>query len=147
MIVFASPDWGGGAVLAVLVFIIFVAIILLALAGVVFGLKLYKSKSSMPRRVGTILVAFSVSFPVVCFLAPPYLVRFEYGNYPIGSYPRGKICEGMSQKEVETILGPPHQRCARGGREQWIYLIDSFGISWCGVDFGPDGHVVAIYGN
>ena len=147
MAIFATPDWGGAAVGTMLVFVVFVIIIMLALAGVVSGIKLCRRKSSIAGIIGSIFLTFSVSFPFICLIAPPYLVRFEYGNYPIGSYPSGKIHEGMTQKEVETILGPPHQRDTLGGREQWIYWIDSFAIFYCGVDFGPDRRVTSIYGN
>jgi hypothetical protein len=147
MVIFASPDWGGAALGNLLLMIASVAILSLAAVGIILGIKLLKRGSSARKTLGVLLLLVSGLFPVFCFVAPPYIVRLECGNYPIGSYPNGKIQEGMSFHEVEAILGSPHQRDQLGGREQWIYWIDSFGIYYFGVDFGPDGHVTHTYGN
>ncbi len=69
------------------------------------------------------------------------------GYYPIGSYPNNKIQAGMSGEEVVAILGNPHEHYLKNGGENWLYWIDSFGLGWFGVDFGPDGYVVRTYGN
>jgi hypothetical protein len=98
-------------------------------------------------RFGGLLIIISILFPIFCFVAPPHLIRLKYGNYPIGSYPTGKIHEGMTYNEVEAVLGTPHQCSKQDKRETWIFWIDSFGMYYCGIDFGPDGHVSAIYGN
>jgi outer membrane protein assembly factor BamE (lipoprotein component of BamABCDE complex) len=70
-----------------------------------------------------------------------------YGNYPLGSYPNSRIRIGMTADEVVATLGTPHQRRKRDEGVTWYYWIDSFGDSWFGVDFGPDGRVVYTYGN
>jgi outer membrane protein assembly factor BamE (lipoprotein component of BamABCDE complex) len=71
----------------------------------------------------------------------------EYGNYPLGSYPNGKITQGMTKDEVEAILGSPHERFKRDDEETWYYWLDSFRIGFFGVRFGPDGHVTGTHGN
>ena len=53
----------------------------------------------------------------------------------------------MSGEEVVAILGNPHERYLKNGGENWLYWIDSFGLGWFGVDFGPNGYVVRTYGN
>lgn len=83
----------------------------------------------------------------MCCQGPPHLIRLFYGNSPIGSYPSNKIKEGMSAEEVVAILGTPHERHDSSEGESWYYWIDSFGITWFAVWFGPDGRVVGTRGN
>jgi outer membrane protein assembly factor BamE (lipoprotein component of BamABCDE complex) len=88
----------------------------------------------------------SGSIPLCCCLGPPHVIRLEYGNYPIGRFPND-IRPGMSAEEVVATLGTPHERHSRGDVDSWFYWIDSFGLGWFGVDFGPDGRVTHTYGN
>ena len=71
----------------------------------------------------------------------------EYGNYPLGSYPNGKITEGMTRDEVSAVLGSPHERFTSDDEESWYYWIDSFGIGYFCVRFGPEGRVTGTHGN
>jgi hypothetical protein len=147
MPIFATPDWGGAALGTVLLVIVSAVIVVLAIIGVACGRRLLNSTSSTRKKSGVFLLILSVLFPIICFVSPPYVVRLEYGNYPLGSYPSGKINEGMSFKEVEAILGKPHRQEKHSDGEEWIYWLDSFALYYCGVDFGPDGRVIAIHGN
>jgi hypothetical protein len=147
MVIFATPDFGASFTIALFLLIGFVVLLFLMGVGVVLGIKMLRDMTPGRRKMGFYLILISILFPLICFLAPPHIVRLAYGNYPIGSYPLGKIHEGMTCNEVEAILGTPHQRTKESKNETWIYWIDSFAISYCGVDFGPDGHVSSIYGN
>ena len=93
------------------------------------------------------IILASILAPVFCCVGPPHLFRLAYGSYPIGSYPNGKIKEGMSPAEVEAILGKPHDCTKFGKEERWLYWIDPYGIRWFGVHFGADQHVASTYGN
>jgi outer membrane protein assembly factor BamE (lipoprotein component of BamABCDE complex) len=70
-----------------------------------------------------------------------------YSNYPLGRYPSGQIKDGMSPDEVIAILGAPHHRDKSGDSERWFYWLDSYGINWFSVRFGPDGKVSGTSGN
>ena len=147
--IFAAPEFGVSGIIVVIVLIVWAVIVLLAVGGVLFGAQLLWHKSSRAKRVaGGLLLVVSCLLPVVCYFAPPYIVRLEYGNYPIGSYARSRIREGMSGNEVLMLLGPPQKRFREAAdRETWIYWMDSYGAHWFGVDFGPDEHVTDTFGN
>ena len=149
MFVFAAQDFGASGIIVVLVLIAWAVVVLLAAGGVLYGLQLLQRRSSRARKVaGGLLVAVSCLLPIFCYFAPRYLVRLEYGNYPIGRYPSNQIKAGMSNSEVMAMLGPPHERYKESvDGETWIYWIDAYGTHWFGVDFGPDEHVTNTYGN
>src|SRR5947209_16578287 len=102
---------------------------------------------SKAKRYGLVLVLVSGAVPLCCCLLPPVVVRITYGNYPLGSYPNGKIREGMTRDEVAAILGSPHERFRRDDEESWYYWLDSFGIGYFGVHFGSEGRVTGTHGN
>jgi len=124
-------------------------VVLLAVLGVLCGTQLLRGKSSAAKKTaGGLLLAVSCLVPIFCYFAPPYVVRLEYGNYPLGSYPSHRIKQGMSTCEVMSLLGPPHERFKEGAdQETWIYWIDSYRAHWFAVDFGPDEHVTNTGGN
>jgi hypothetical protein len=144
MVIFATPDFGAGGIIFMFVLIAWAVVLAISVGGIILGTRLLRRGTS---KLGWMLVLASCFLPVFCYVAPPYLFRLEYGNYPLGSYPNNKIEEGMSQDEVVAILGPPHRRYEQNGNECWQYYIDSFDIRWFGVDFGPDGRVTHTYGN
>lgn len=147
MVIFATPDFGALGSLSLLLLITWAAVLGFSLLGIVVGMRLRWRKSPTIRRCGFLLVLVSGLIPFCCCLAPPYVDRVVHGNYPIGSYPNNKIKEGMSAQEVTAILGTPHEQFRHGEDESWYYWIDSFGIYWFGVDFGPDRRVIRTYGN
>ena len=53
----------------------------------------------------------------------------------------------MTRDEVTQTLGRPHERFSGGDGERWFYWLDSFGLGWFGLDFGPDGRVTGTYVN
>jgi outer membrane protein assembly factor BamE (lipoprotein component of BamABCDE complex) len=53
----------------------------------------------------------------------------------------------MTRDEVAAILGSPHERFKKDDAESWYYWIDSFGVSYFGVRFGPEGRVIGTHGN
>jgi hypothetical protein len=147
MVIFATPDFGAGASIACVWLLTWAVVLVFVSAGVVWGAALIKSESLIVRRRGLILLLGSASAPLFCCLAPPCIVRIGYGNYPIYRRPDGKIKEGMSADEVVAVLGTPHERVKEKDGESWYYWIDSLGIDWFRVSFGPDGRVTETWSN
>ncbi len=147
MVIFATPDFGAGATVGCFVLIAYLIAYALALGGLYWGLTLIGKKSPSVRKCGVILMVISGAAPFFCCLAPPIMVRMEYGNFPIEGDPYSKISEGMSKDEVQAILGTPHGRNEDDKGETWHYWRDSFGINWFGVRFNPNGRVDHTYGN
>ena len=137
MVIFATPDWAAGNAMQHLL-IISAAILAISVGGAVLGVKLLRSKSSAGRKfAGCLLLLRSGLLPFFCYFSAPHAeVRLENGTHLLGSYPSGKIKEGMSRDDVKAISGPPQQNNANNDRETWIYLIDPHGEYWFGVDFG-----------
>jgi len=147
MPVFATPDFGasGGIVLFILIF--WAMVFVLVSLGIVRAIKLFRSESPKASKYGTCLLLVSGLIPFGCCVLPPHVVRVVCGNYPIRSYPRNKIEEGMSADEVLATLGSPHESCKQDDGEQWYYWIDSFSVHWFCVRFGPAGRVIGTHGN
>jgi hypothetical protein len=146
--VFATPDFGASAAVGCFLLVVWACVLVFAGLGAVRGLMLlHPGSPPRGRRCGVILVLASGLLPLSCCLGPAQLVRLAYGNYPLGSYPNGKVQEGMTADEVVATLGSPHERHKQGEGERWYYWIDSFGMHWFGVEFGPDGRVVHTYGD
>ncbi len=144
---FATPDFGVSFAIMLFVLAIYVIVFTLVLVGAVWGMRLRRSGWPKTRRRGTLLVLASGLILLSCWLGPSLVVRLAYGYYPIGRYPDNEIKEGMSVDEVKGVLGSPHWRNKQDNEECWYYWIDSFGIHWFGVSFGPDGRVRHTYGN
>jgi len=147
MIIFATPDFGASGILHLLLLIGWTIVFAIVAVGIWWGARLYKKESRRIKTCGILVIVVSGMTPLFCCLAPPLAVRFFYGNYPIGSYPNNTIIKGMSPDEVTAILGNPHERVNHGDGERWYYWIDSFGIGYFGVLFGPDGRVIGTHGN
>ena len=147
MVIFGTPDFGASGVPVLFLLIVWAIVLTLVSIGIVRGIRLLKSDSSKARKYGVLLLVVSGLVPFSCCLGPSQVVRLVYGNYPIGERPNNKIQEGMSFDEVTAILGTPHERFKKDDQESWYYWIDSFGIGWFAVDFGPDGNVERTYGN
>ena len=143
MFIFGTPDFGASAFMGLILLVVGAVILLLAVIGFNVGTRMYRKGS----KAGIALSLFSVLFPVFCYFGPSIIFRIEYGHFPLGAYPNGKIEKGMKPDEVQAILGSPQRRYSRNGEERWYYYLDSFGMFWFGVDFGPDGHVNTTYGN
>ena len=128
MVIFATPDWAAGYVAECLL-IISAVVLVISAVGIVLGVGLLRSQSSTGIKfAGGLLLLGSCLFPFFCYFATPRAeVRLENGTHPLGSYPNGKIQEGMSCDEVKAILGPPQQRDKYKDQETWIYLIDRYG--------------------
>jgi outer membrane protein assembly factor BamE (lipoprotein component of BamABCDE complex) len=76
-----------------------------------------------------------------CCQIPNVFCRIQHGNWLAGSEIK-KVKEGMTQEEVEALLGPPHNRHDEGGgHESWTYYTHPFGFFYDGIQFGPDGRV------
>ncbi len=148
MVIFATPNWAAGHVGQWLL-IISTVVLAISAIGILLGVRLLSDKLSTGRRfAGGLLLLGGCLFPFFCYFAAPHAeVRLENGTHPLGSYPNGKIQEGMSRDDVKAILGPPQQRGKYKDRETWMYLIDPYGEHWFDVDFGPDGHVTNTYGD
>jgi hypothetical protein len=146
MMIFATPDFGTGAYLALILLIVWVVVLALVVFGILRGARLLNNGAAKDRKYGILLIVMSGLIPLLCCLGPPEVVRIVYGNYPIGQYP-SNIREGMSADEVLATLGSPHERFQENDGEHWYYWIDSFGIHWACVDFGSDGRVSHTHGN
>jgi hypothetical protein len=144
---FATPDFGTGALIMLFVFAVWAVVLLLAGVGILCGAGLLTSKSPKIRAWGLALLLGSGLVPLLCCLGPPQIIRVAYGNYPVGSDARHQVKKGMSAEEVRAALGSPHRRSEGPDGEGWYYWIDSFGASWFCVDFGPEGRVIATHGN
>jgi hypothetical protein len=147
MVIFATPDFGTSSGIALVLLIVGAVVLTLVLVGILWGVKLLGNSSPRLRRRGALLLLVSGLVPTSCCVGPPQVVRLVYGNYPLWSYPNNKIGDGMTEEEVKAILGSPHERWKRNDEEGWYYWLDSFGIRYFGVDFGPDGRVIRTYGN
>jgi hypothetical protein len=145
--IFATPDFGASAAIASIVGLAWLVIIVCAIGGTAWGVRRLRSGEPKSRKSGTLLVVVSLLIPFLCCFGPSQAIRIIYGNYPLGSYPNNKIQEGMSQDEVVAILGTPHERHGRADGEGWYYWIDSLGILYFGVQFGPDRKVTSTHGN
>jgi SmpA/OmlA family protein len=145
MVIFATPDFGAGAFVAGIVMLAGAITLILVAAGFIGGAILLRSRSIIVRRVGWFVLLGSAAVPPLCCVVPPYIIRVEYGNYPIGDYADDKVHEGMSQDEVAAALGTPHERFKVQDGEAWYYWCDSFGIRWSCVRFGADGRVTRTY--
>jgi hypothetical protein len=144
---FATPDFGASACLSVCLLIAWTAVFLLVLVGMRWGVAILRRQPPRGRKWGVLLIVASGLVPLCCALGPPHVVWLLSGSYPLGHRPHNKIQEGMSEEEVAAILGPPHDRVKRGDGERWYYWIDSFGLSWYCVRFGPEGRVLGTHGN
>jgi hypothetical protein len=147
MPLFGTPDFGAAAGIGCFVLIIWAVVFVFVGFGLVLAARSLGSESAKRKTFGCLLLLTCGLVPLSCCLGPSQLVRLTHGNYPIGSYPTGKVSEGMTADEVTAVLGTPHERDEQDGRKSWFYWIDAFGISWFGVDFGPDGRVKYTYGN
>jgi hypothetical protein len=145
--IFATPDFGASAAVTCFLLVIAAFVLLFVLVCFARGVMLLQPGSSRGRRCGILLLLVSGLVPLSCCLGPSHLVRLVYGNYPLGSYPDGEVKEGMTADEVVATLGQPHERHEQDDGESWYYWIDSFGMYWFGVKFGPDRRVVHTYGN
>jgi hypothetical protein len=145
--VFATPDFGSSGFLASCLLVSGAIVALLVLIGVLRGTRLLQSESAGRRRRGIILLVLCGIVPLFCCLGPSVAVRVTHGNFPLWRYPNGKIKEGMARDEVEAVLGRPHERFQSEDGEGWYYWLDSFGMGYFGVRFGPDGRVIGTHGN
>src|SRR5262245_42722102 len=125
MLIFATPDFGTSGGIALMLLIAWAIVFGLVLAGMVWGVRIVSSKTTRRKVIGVVLLLVSGAIPFTCCLGPPYCIRIVYGNYPIGSYPIGKIQKGMTTDEVAAALGTPHHRYRQGDEERWHYWIDS----------------------
>ena len=137
MVPFAPPDFGDFFLAEMITLVI--GAFVLAVIGFLVGMRLYRKGS----KAGRALVVFSVLLPLLCYFAPSLIFRYEYGRFPLGSYPNGKIEKGMTPAEVEAVLGNPHRCIAdpwTGDDSRWIYYIDLYGTKWFVVEFGDFHH-------
>ena len=143
---FATPDFGAGASALAVLALIWLAVLVGAVAGAIRGVVLIRREASESRRKGTILLLVSAAVPLSCCFGPSLVFRVNYGSYPLSGNPYPRIKERMSADEVRAALGNPHRREERGDEEGWYYYQDAFQIGWFCVDFGPDGRVKGTHG-
>src|SRR5262249_20102479 len=134
----ATPDFGASG--GFFLFLAFVGFVVLvgALLLIVRGVRVLRNGSANGRTRGVILLLIGALLPLLVYSGPSGVFRLVYGSYPTGRYPNDAIRKGMSADEVMGAMGPPHKRTIENGESKWYYYVDSFGMSWFGVDFGPD---------
>jgi SmpA / OmlA family len=147
MILFATPDFGAGGLICGALGIVWLIVLLFVLAGSVKGVRLLKTDARCKRLLGILVILASAATPLLCCFGPREVVRINYGNYPLGAYPNGKIKKGMSQEDVIEVLGTPHERINKADGETWCYWLDSFGMGLFWVYFDANGRVIGAYGN
>jgi hypothetical protein len=146
--IFATPDFGAGGAIVLVLLVICLFVLTVTVLGIVCGANLVRRPSRGSRRVGWALVLVGVLLPVVCFCGPSVLFRLNHDNPPLGHYPNGVIQEGMSADEVRALLGNPHEVSERDReRVGWWYWLDAIELDWFLVTFGPDGKVTSTSGS
>lgn len=144
---FATPDFGAGASILGLLALIWVAVILSAVGGILWGVWLLGRGTAQSRRKGLVVLLVSALVPLSCGLGPSVVFRLTYGRFPLSGDPRIRVSEGMSAERVRALLGEPHERTNRPDGEGWYYYQDSYGIYWFCVDFGLDRRVKGTHGH
>jgi hypothetical protein len=142
-----ATDFGAGSTFVFFLLIAWLVLLVLAAIGSIQGVRLLIRGSPRVRIYGLLLALGSLLIPLSCYFGPAQIFKLVYGSYPLGEYPTGKITPGMTTDQVLGILGPPHQRDKRDKGEEWIYDLDSWGIGYFGIDFGPDGRVTHTGGD
>jgi hypothetical protein len=145
--IFASPDFGAGGAVALVLIVACLAVLGAALFGIVRGVMLLRKPSAGSRRAGAVLVLAGVLLPVLCSSGPSILFRLNHDTPPLGHYPNGVIKEGMSAGQVRALLGGPHEVYDRDQRVSWLFWLDSIELDWFMVSFGPDGKVTSTGGS
>ena len=148
---FAAPISRANEYVTYVLLMVWALFFILVVVGIVRGIRLIRSESLRSKSKGLLLLYLSGLLPFlpcfVCCPLAPYFVRLTTGSYPLGRYPSGEIQEGMSTDKVRAILGSPHQLSQTDDKQSWLYWIDSVGISYFAVSFGPDGRVTSTYGD
>ena len=126
--IFATPDFGAGGAAWGLLCLAWAVVFVLIAFGIVGGIKLLKSESPKVRKYGLLLVLVSGMVPLCCWFLPPHAVYIMYGNYPLGTYPNGKIKEGME------VIG------ADGVHIGTVYRIEGHRIELTKKDSGEGSH-------
>jgi hypothetical protein len=120
MCLIATPDFGVSGCIALLAMLAWLVAFGVACLGVWLGARLWLRCNSTPlRRFGLILMVLFGAIPVASTLLPPLWLRANYGNYPVSSRNSKDITEEMTQQEVQSKLGTPHDRCADGLGDRW----------------------------
>jgi hypothetical protein len=144
MIHFATPDFGAGGAVMLAELVGWVIVFCLVLIGCILGSRSIRSSAPGFKNYGILLLLASGVLPLSCCLGPSIYVRLAYGSFPLRHYDDEKMKEGMSMKEVEEILGPPHCRDnSRKTGEYWTYWTSGID-GYVRVYFGPDERVTLI---
>ncbi len=141
--IFATPDFGAGGLIMLVVSAIFVAALVVAAIGIGWGLFLRKRADAKGRRWGMVVIIGSVMLPISCCSGPSVIFRLTHETPPLGRYPNGVIEAGMTPDEVRARLGPPHHLYLGS----WMYYLDPIEVRYFMVSFGPDGNVNGTGGN
>jgi hypothetical protein len=143
--IIATPDFGASANATCFLMVVWAVVLLFVAVGVFRAAKLLRSESSRTRKWGGCLLVVCSLIPTACCFGPEVVYRLVNGHFPLAGIPR--ISQGMSADEVRAMAGTPHSVSTRDDGESWYYWVDSFGIRWYCVRFGPDGTVDGTHGN
>jgi hypothetical protein len=155
MTLFASPDFGAGAMAAGVLLVGFLVVFfLVGVAGAVVTRAIWPVKRTADSQPGgsagptpaagclnVLLCGVVVSLLGTCLLPRP-IFSLYFGRAPADPN-RFRIETGMTEEEVITNYGHPHERYLSGDGEQWNYNTDNWGcgISFISVRFDREGRV------
>jgi hypothetical protein len=152
MPIFATPDFGAGALANCFVFTVGAILFTFAYAGFMWGVRIFRHGSPRAKKWGVCLLVVCGLVPILFLVGPNIVTRLTCGNFLLDGYPYNnadRIKKGMPKDEVVAILGTPHQRgpCFYndGEGERWMYYLAPFGISYFAVEFGQDGGVMSTF--
>ena len=140
--IFASPDFGAGAMILAFYLLIWLVILALTIVGLVRGAFLLGKQFTRSKRKGRLFILASLMLPLSCCCGPSVIFSVSHGSLPLWTYPTGVIEKGMSADQVRALLGNPHEVYdSDRQRVSWLYYRDAIKLDWFMVIFGPDGKV------
>lgn len=146
--ILASPDFGAGGALLLLLAIAWVIIGAFSMSCFLLGLKWSETETPKARKFKKFLLLLSVGIPLGCYFAPRLVFRCVHGRYPLWRHPssdtQDRVTAGMSKADVASLLGDPHEERS-GPQDRWIYYIDSLGSISYVVYFDGEGLVTGAY--
>ena len=138
---FATPDFGAKGVNYIIYLVIWCALFLLAIPGVVGAIFLSRRVKSSRTWIAYCLLWFSGSLLLAGCLLPWIVTRANHGPDTLGDNPRAKVKEGMSEAEATALFGNPHQKWNSEKGICWCYYYGSLHSNSLIVEFNYNGKV------
>jgi low affinity Fe/Cu permease len=130
--IFAGGGLGGAAGGTAIVCIGVIGIAVAVLIG--FGaMKLTRSKHQLVQVIGVLILVLSCALP--------FVVCSGFSSDPARIQAKKNIEKGMTKEEVVAVVGEP----ARKEPNEWMYLLDFWGVYYYVVIFDKEGRVESVY--